>query len=37
MNAFLDHAVVTGVLQASVRGMFRTASSARAALDALST
>ena len=37
MRAFLDHAVTTGVLQASTRGMFRTASSARVALDLLST
>lgn len=33
--AFLDHAVATGVLRAEVRGLFRTASSAAAALDLL--
>ncbi|NVB79436.1 MAG: TIGR00730 family Rossman fold protein [Kofleriaceae bacterium] len=37
MVAFLDHAVATGVLQARVRSMFRTASTAGAALDLLST
>lgn len=35
MEAFLDHAVETGVLRPEVRGLFRTASSAAAALDAL--
>jgi uncharacterized protein (TIGR00730 family) len=35
MEAFLDHAVETGVLRTEVRGLFRTASSAGAALDAL--
>jgi uncharacterized protein (TIGR00730 family) len=35
LEAFLDHAVETGVLRAEVRGLFRTASSAPAALDAL--
>jgi uncharacterized protein (TIGR00730 family) len=36
MEAFLDHAVETGVLRSEVRVLFRTASSAAAALDALS-
>jgi uncharacterized protein (TIGR00730 family) len=35
MEAFLDHAVETGVMRTEVRGLFRTASSAGAALDAL--
>lgn len=35
LEAFLDHAVDAGVLKASVRALFRTASSASAALDAL--
>jgi uncharacterized protein (TIGR00730 family) len=35
MEAFLDHAVETGVLRPEVRGLFRTASTAPAALDAL--
>lgn len=35
MSAFLDHAVETGVLRPEVRSLFRTASSASAALDAL--
>src|SRR5688500_3838339 len=35
MEAFLDHAVVAGCLRPEVRGLFRTASSASAALDAL--
>lgn len=35
MEAFLDHAVDTGVLKPEVRTLFRTASSAAAALDAL--
>jgi hypothetical protein len=35
LEAFLDHAVSTGVLRAEVRSLFRTASSARSALDAL--
>ncbi len=35
MEAFLDHAVETGVLRPEVRVLFRTASSAAAALDAL--
>ena len=35
MEAFLDHAVETGVLRPEVRVLFRTASSATAALDAL--
>jgi uncharacterized protein (TIGR00730 family) len=37
MAAFLDHAMQTEVLQPSVRGLFRTASTAAAALDALTT
>jgi len=37
LAAFLDHAVATQVLRPEVRGLFRTASSARAALDMLST
>lgn len=37
MEAFLEHAVETGVLRPEVRGLFRTASTARAALDVLST
>jgi uncharacterized protein (TIGR00730 family) len=37
MEAFLDHAVRTDVLRPEVRTLFRTASSARAALDVLST
>jgi uncharacterized protein (TIGR00730 family) len=35
MEAFLDHAVRVAVLRPEVRALFRTASSARAALDAL--
>jgi len=35
LEAFLDHAVHAGVLRAEVRTLFRTASSATAALDAL--
>ena len=35
MEAFLDHAVETGVLRSEVRVLFRTAASAAAALDAL--
>ena len=35
LAAFLDHAVSAGVLKAEVRALFRTASSASAALDAL--
>ena len=35
LEAFLDHAVLSGVLKAEVRALFRTASSAAAALDAL--
>ena len=35
LEAFLDHAVATGVLRAEVRALFRTASSAATALDAL--
>jgi uncharacterized protein (TIGR00730 family) len=35
MEAFLDHAVRSGVLKPEVRTLFRTASSAAAALDAL--
>jgi uncharacterized protein (TIGR00730 family) len=35
LEAFLDHAVVAGVLRPEVRSLFRTASSATAALDAL--
>lgn len=35
LEAFLDHAVVAGVMRAEVRSLFRTASSASAALDAL--
>lgn len=35
LEVFLDHAVETGVLQPGVRSLFRTASSAAAALDAL--
>ena len=35
LEAFLDHAVEVGVLRSEVRGLFRTASSASAALDAL--
>jgi uncharacterized protein (TIGR00730 family) len=35
MEAFLDHAVATAVLRPEVRAMFRTASSAGAALDTL--
>ena len=35
MEAFLDHAVETAVLRPAVREMFRTAASARAALDVL--
>jgi uncharacterized protein (TIGR00730 family) len=35
LEAFLDHAVAAGVLRPEVRGLFRTASSAGAALDAL--
>ena len=37
MEAFLDHAVRTGVLHSDVRNLFRTASTAPAALDVLST
>jgi uncharacterized protein (TIGR00730 family) len=37
LAAFLDHAVTTQVLRPEVRGLFRTASTARAALDLLST
>ena len=35
MEAFLDHAVAVGVLKPEVRSLFRTASSASAALDTL--
>jgi uncharacterized protein (TIGR00730 family) len=35
MEVFLDHAVGAGVLRPEVRALFRTASSASAALDAL--
>ena len=35
LEAFLDHAVETGMLRSEVRGLFRTASSAADALDAL--
>ena len=35
LGGFLDHAVQAGVLRAEHRGLFRTASSASAALDAL--
>jgi uncharacterized protein (TIGR00730 family) len=35
LEAFLDHAVTAGVLRPEVRTLFRTASSAAAALDAL--
>lgn len=35
LEAFLDHAVSTGVMRREVRSLFRTASSATAALDAL--
>jgi uncharacterized protein (TIGR00730 family) len=35
METFLDHAVAAGVLRGEVRALFRTASSAEAALDAL--
>ena len=35
MAAFLDHAAQIGVLRPEVRSLFRTASSASAALDAL--
>jgi uncharacterized protein (TIGR00730 family) len=35
LEAFLDHAVGTGVLRADVRALFRTASTATSALDAL--
>ena len=37
MEAFLDHAVETAVLRPEVRGLFRTASSAGAALDLLAS
>ena len=37
LEAFLDHGVDTGVLRPEVRGLFRTASTAAAALDVLST
>lgn len=37
MEAFLDHAVETAVLRPEVRGLFRTASSAGAALDMLAS
>ena len=37
MEVFLDHAVAAGVLRPEVRGLFRTASTAAAALDVLST
>ncbi len=33
LEAFLDHAVATGVLRGEIRGLFRTAPSAAAALD----
>lgn len=36
LEGFLDHAVETGMLRTEVRGLFRTASSAGDALDALS-
>jgi hypothetical protein len=36
MEAFLDHAVGAGVLRPQARALFRTVSSASAALDALS-
>jgi uncharacterized protein (TIGR00730 family) len=35
LEAFLDHAVLAGVMKPEVRALFRTASSASAALDAL--
>jgi uncharacterized protein (TIGR00730 family) len=35
LQSFLDHAVATGVLRSEVRGLFRTAPSAAAALDLL--
>ena len=35
LEGFLDHAVVTGVLRPEVRGLFRTAPDAAAALDVL--
>ena len=35
LQQFLDHAVVTGVLRPATRGLFRTAATARAAVDAL--
>lgn len=37
MEVFLDHSVTTGVLRPEVRGLFRTASTAGAALDVLAT
>jgi uncharacterized protein (TIGR00730 family) len=37
MEVFLDHSVTTGVLRPEVRGLFRTASTAAAALDVLAT
>lgn len=37
MEVFLDHSVEAGVLRPEVRGLFRTASTAAAALDVLST
>ncbi|HEY5943967.1 MAG TPA: TIGR00730 family Rossman fold protein [Kofleriaceae bacterium] len=37
MEVFLDHAVEAAVLRPEVRGLFRTASTAAAALDVLST
>ena len=37
MEVFLDHAVQTAVMRPEVRGLFRTASTAAAALDVLST
>jgi uncharacterized protein (TIGR00730 family) len=37
LASFLDHAVTTEVLRPEVRSLFRTASSARAALDVLAT
>jgi len=35
LQQFLDHAVATGVLRPATRGLFRTASSPRAAVEAL--
>ena len=37
MEVFLEHSVEAGVLRPEVRGLFRTASTAAAALDVLST